>query len=65
MKKIYALFPSEREKDCTHQGTVSWTGRIPCTGRLRCWMCGTEMCQRCGDPIPEGSSCMCFDNGCE
>ena len=40
-KKIYALAPSEREKDCeVHYFT--WTGLIPCTGRQVCHLCGYE-----------------------
>ena len=42
-KKIFALVPSERTKECDHLGAVSWTGRIPCTGWLRCYVCGEEV----------------------
>ncbi len=42
MKKINALNPAEREKECTHEAGFRWTGKMPCTGTLRCFMCGTE-----------------------
>jgi hypothetical protein len=38
-KKIHALLKSEREKDCVEHH-FRWTGRIPCTGEYRCYMCG-------------------------
>lgn len=41
MKKIYALVPSEREKECINH-LYSWTGSIPCTGLYKCSMCGHE-----------------------
>jgi len=47
MKKIFALVPSEREKDCTHPLGFPYTGHIPCTGPRRCPLCGE------GDPMPE------------
>jgi hypothetical protein len=38
-KKIFALFPEERDKPCIeHQ--FYWTGTMPCTGVRRCVMCG-------------------------
>ena len=37
-KKIYALIPSEREKPCIH--SWRWNGKMPCTGRQECYMCG-------------------------
>lgn len=40
-KKKHALFPSEREKECEHS-SVHYTGPIPCTGTVRCDLCGTE-----------------------
>lgn len=39
-KKIYALVPSVRLEECDHQ-TVAYTGQIPCTGPLKCSMCGS------------------------
>ena len=39
--KINALVPSERDKPCCHK-CVRWNGRIPCTGRVLCSMCGTS-----------------------
>ena len=42
MKKIYAAYPPEREKDCNCEGTVAYTGRVPCTGPIKCWMCGKQ-----------------------
>lgn len=41
-KKIHALIPSERDKDCTHELGFSWSGKVPCTGRKLCYMCGEE-----------------------
>lgn len=41
-KKIYALFPEERLKECDHPGGFAWSGKIPCTGRQLCHLCGTE-----------------------
>jgi len=38
-KKIYALIPSERKKDCFPHH-FRWTGKTPCTGDYRCYMCG-------------------------
>lgn len=40
-KKIFALNPVEREKECDHVHKY-WTGRVPCTGRWICSMCGTD-----------------------
>lgn len=40
-KKIYALIPSEREKDCDHSYARHWSGGIPLTGKLICNMCGS------------------------
>lgn len=39
-KKQYALNPSEREKECTHELGFAYTGTIPCTGPRICRMCG-------------------------
>ena len=39
-KKILALDPKEREKECTHEHTP-YSGSVPCTGNRRCTMCGT------------------------
>lgn len=39
--KRHALIPSERAKVCDHT-TVRYTGQIPCTGPLRCVMCGRQ-----------------------
>lgn len=39
MKKIYALIPSEREKECTSHH-MAWDGKMPCTGVYKCMMCG-------------------------
>ncbi len=43
MKKICALYPAERKKECNHDGHLAWTGRMPMTGTLRCGMCGVEV----------------------
>jgi len=40
-KKIYALNPKEREKECDHPLGFSYSGKIPNTGRQVCFMCGT------------------------
>ena len=40
MKQIYALVPSEREKECKHTSGFPYRGRMPCTGVQRCYMCG-------------------------
>ena len=42
-KKINALVPSEREKECDHKGFGAWSRKMPCTGKYRCVMCGTEL----------------------
>lgn len=39
MKKRFAQLPDEREKPCPHK-MVAYSGRVPCTGLLRCLMCG-------------------------
>lgn len=39
MKKIYALISSEREKECTEH-FFYYAGRMPCTGKYRCMLCG-------------------------
>ncbi len=41
-KKRFALFPEEREKECT-QHLASWTGKMPCTGRYMCHLCGEDL----------------------
>lgn len=38
--KIFCLVPSERSQPCPHK-QFAWTGRVPCTGRVRCPLCGT------------------------
>ena len=40
-KKIYALIAEVREQECDHL-MLHWTGQIPCTGQLVCYMCGTD-----------------------
>ena len=42
MLKKYALVPEEREKECPHEHG-HWNGRIPCTGKYVCGMCGAEL----------------------
>ena len=37
-RKTLAHFPTERNKVCSHEH-VAYSGRIPCTGSLRCTMC--------------------------
>jgi len=39
IKKRFALYPDVREQECKHT-MFSYTGRVPCTGRLACVMCG-------------------------
>jgi len=39
MKKIFALIPSERSKECPHEH-MHYRGTIPCTGPRVCSMCG-------------------------
>ena len=41
-KKIFALVLSEREKECTHEAGFYYTGKMPCTGPKKCYMCGTR-----------------------
>ncbi len=41
-KKIFALVPSEREKECDHR-QAAYSGRIPCTGPIICAMCGARL----------------------
>jgi len=41
-KKIFALIPSEREKECDHPLGFAYTGKIPCTGPRVCRLCGTR-----------------------
>lgn len=41
-KKAYALIPSEREKECVHPLEFAYKGKIPCTGKQICHLCGTE-----------------------
>lgn len=62
--KVNALVPSERTKECT-QHHMAWSGRMPCTGVLRCTMCGTraDECRCCGEYM-EGSD-HCPACGCE
>ena len=47
-KKILALDPKEREKECKHEHTP-YSGSVPCTGSRRCTMCGTVV----EDELPE------------
>lgn len=42
MKKIYALIPSERDKECTDH-IFRFMGAIPCTGLKRCVLCGATV----------------------
>ena len=44
MKKVLALDPKVREQDCDHPH-VYFTGAIPCTGPLRCSLCGARVDQ--------------------
>jgi len=37
--KVNALVPAVREQVCDHPAFM-YTGRVPCTGALRCYMCG-------------------------
>ena len=39
MNKRFALIPSERERECTHEW-LHFRGSIPCTGPRVCSMCG-------------------------
>jgi hypothetical protein len=41
-KKVFALAPSEREKECEHEH-APYSGVIPCTGPRVCTMCGTRV----------------------
>jgi len=38
----------ERQPSANH--TFAWSGSVPCTGRLRCTLCG----QDASDPVPSG-----------
>jgi len=38
-KKIYALIPAEREKEC-YNHSFTYTGKMPCTGNEQCMYCG-------------------------
>lgn len=42
-KKIYALFPEERERECDHPSGFPYRGQVPCTGPRVCRMCGTHL----------------------
>jgi len=42
-KKIYALIPAERDKECVHDTGFPYRGTIPGTGSRVCRMCGTEV----------------------
>ena len=44
-KKVYALVPAEREKECDHPAGFAYTGRVPCTGPRVCYLCGTVQTQ--------------------
>lgn len=47
--KRFALVPSEREKVCDHPSGFAYTGTIPCTGPLKCGLCGSVLaCPSCG-----------------
>jgi hypothetical protein len=37
--RVFALY--DADKPCTEH-SVAYTGRIPCTGAVRCYICGTE-----------------------
>jgi uncharacterized protein YnzC (UPF0291/DUF896 family) len=39
-KRVNCLVASEREKECTEHH-FSWTGKMPCTGLIRCMYCNT------------------------
>lgn len=39
--KRFHLIASERDKECGHDH-VAWSGSIPCTGVVRCAMCGEQ-----------------------
>ena len=52
MKKVYALFPAERERECDHPMGFPYTGRIPCTGPRVCSLCGTRI--KDAEQEPEG-----------
>jgi hypothetical protein len=41
-KKIYAVNPEEREKECDHPLGFSYIGKIPNTNRQICFLCGSE-----------------------
>ena len=50
-KKAYALDPTEREKECTHDLGFPWSGKyMPCTGVRRCPLCHT-LKERQDDPV--------------
>jgi len=38
--KRFAALPEERTKTCAHPLGFAWNGKIPCTGRKRCALCG-------------------------
>jgi hypothetical protein len=40
-KRINCLVPSERAKECTEHA-FSYSGRMPCTGVLKCLYCNTR-----------------------
>lgn len=41
-KQVNAAFPGARDEWCEHQ-SVAYHGKIPCTGRYACLMCGATM----------------------
>ena len=45
MKKIAALYPEVAKQECTHE-RGHYTGKMPCCGTYRCYMCGLEL-----DPV--------------
>lgn len=61
--KIYALFPSERTKECDHPSGFAFRGKMPCTGPRVCHLCGTREedaeapCEACGDLTAGGGVC--------
>ena len=44
IKKIFALLPEERRKECKHEH-APYSGKVPNTGVRRCTMCGTIICK--------------------
>ena len=47
----YNLNHELRDKECKHAGGFPYHGIMPCTGERRCNMCGSILCERCGEII--------------